>query len=196
MNFLDNNISKEEKIINAAIQCIEEHGLEGTTIRRIAEIADVNSAAISYYFRSKDNLIEKAMELSLIHAFDWNDYPDINEYSLKEYVVNIFTRLVEGARAFPGLTRAHFFDVYSKGDYNNIAVKSINQFLKEILKNIRQKYPDMDEDKLRTSLVQIASAAFLAPALTPRLFDSFFSIDFRSSDELKNYINQIVERLL
>ncbi len=47
-------ITTEEKIILAAINCIEKYGLENTTIRKIGEEAGTNSASISYYFRSKD----------------------------------------------------------------------------------------------------------------------------------------------
>lgn len=43
----------EIKIIEAAIECIEQFGLKGATNRRIAEKAGVNLAAINYYFRSK-----------------------------------------------------------------------------------------------------------------------------------------------
>ncbi len=38
----------ERKIIEAAIECIEQYGIQGATNRRIAEIAGVNSAAINY----------------------------------------------------------------------------------------------------------------------------------------------------
>jgi AcrR family transcriptional regulator len=45
--------SAEEKIITAAVECIEKYGIKGTTIRQIAEQAGVNIAAVNYYFRSR-----------------------------------------------------------------------------------------------------------------------------------------------
>ena len=44
--------SMEEKIILATIECLEKYGFQGTTIRKIAEAAGSNSAAVNYYFRS------------------------------------------------------------------------------------------------------------------------------------------------
>ena len=67
----------EIKIIEAAIDCIEQFGLKGATNRRIAEKAGVNLAAINYYFRSKENLIERVMETTLHNAFDWDDIQDV-----------------------------------------------------------------------------------------------------------------------
>ena len=48
--------SVEDRIILAAIECIEKYGISGATNRQIALIAGVNNAAINYYFRSKDEL--------------------------------------------------------------------------------------------------------------------------------------------
>lgn len=193
---LDVNTATEGKILDATIQCIERYGLDGTTIRRIAETAGVNSAAISYYYRSKDRLVEKAMELSLTNGFDWEDYPDINEFSLREYLVNVFTRLVEGAYTFPGLTRAHFFNVFAKGEYDSPSVKKINRFFEELLGSILKKYPGRDDSELRKALMQMASAAFLIPSLMPELFDTFCRVDFKDKAELQAYIGRIVEALL
>ena len=45
-----NGRAAREKIILAAIGCIEKDGLRRVTIRGIARAAGANSAAISYYF--------------------------------------------------------------------------------------------------------------------------------------------------
>ena len=43
-------------ILDAARELFAEHGYAGATVRMIADKANVNIAAISYYFRSKDQL--------------------------------------------------------------------------------------------------------------------------------------------
>jgi TetR/AcrR family transcriptional regulator, regulator of cefoperazone and chloramphenicol sensitivity len=57
--------SVEQKIIDATIRCIEAYGISGANNRRIAEAAGVNIAAINYYFRSKELLIQRVMEITL-----------------------------------------------------------------------------------------------------------------------------------
>lgn len=54
MNFTE----KHTHIIRKAEILFAEKGFEGTTVRDIAQAADVNLAMISYYFGSKEKLIE------------------------------------------------------------------------------------------------------------------------------------------
>jgi AcrR family transcriptional regulator len=49
---------KQIQIMEAAEVLFSEKGFEGTSVRDIAESADVNLAMISYYFGSKDKLME------------------------------------------------------------------------------------------------------------------------------------------
>ncbi|GGZ18347.1 TetR family transcriptional regulator [Echinicola pacifica] len=49
---------KKIKIMEVAEKLFAEHGFSGTSVREIAKRADVNVAMISYYFDSKDKLLE------------------------------------------------------------------------------------------------------------------------------------------
>jgi AcrR family transcriptional regulator len=49
---------KQIQIMDAAEQLFAEHGFAGTSVRDIAESAGVNLAMISYYFGSKERLME------------------------------------------------------------------------------------------------------------------------------------------
>jgi AcrR family transcriptional regulator len=195
MTDMDTQTDVQEKIIYAAIACIEEYGLQGATIRRIAEKAGQNSAAINYYFRSKDKLLEKAVELTLKNAFDWNDYQVPEDSTATERLELILTRLVLGAQAFPGLTRAHFHGAFVDGLYNEPGIKSLNEFMEEMLRRIKPFCPDHEENELRLSITQMMAAALLYPALLPKAFDSFYPIDFNNGETLKSYIHRIVTRL-
>lgn len=48
----------KERILDAAEKLFSEHGLAGTSLRRIITTADVNLAAIHYHYQTKDALIE------------------------------------------------------------------------------------------------------------------------------------------
>ena len=49
---------KQIKIVQVAEKLFAEKGYDGTSIRKIAEVAGVNLAMISYYFGSKEKLLE------------------------------------------------------------------------------------------------------------------------------------------
>ncbi|MGC5327561.1 forespore capture DNA-binding protein RefZ [Brevibacillus sp. SYSU BS000544] len=46
------------RILNAAVKLFDAQGYDGTTVRQIAEAADVNLALISYHFQGKQGLLE------------------------------------------------------------------------------------------------------------------------------------------
>lgn len=52
------NLDKRSHILETARQLFASRGFEGASIRDIAEVAKVNISAISYYFGSKDKLLE------------------------------------------------------------------------------------------------------------------------------------------
>ncbi|HWL08346.1 MAG TPA: CerR family C-terminal domain-containing protein [Planctomicrobium sp.] len=50
------------RLLEAGLQCFAERGLEGTSIRELAKEAGQNSAAIKYYFESKEGLYHAVIE--------------------------------------------------------------------------------------------------------------------------------------
>lgn len=53
---------KREQLINAAEDLFAEKGFDGTSVRDIAQKADMNLAMISYYFGSKEKLLQILIE--------------------------------------------------------------------------------------------------------------------------------------
>jgi TetR/AcrR family transcriptional regulator, regulator of cefoperazone and chloramphenicol sensitivity len=58
------------ELITAAGRLIAEYGLEGASVRAIAEKAGTNLAAIHYHFGSKDNLFIEAMKYAAEQSYD------------------------------------------------------------------------------------------------------------------------------
>ncbi|HXH23439.1 MAG TPA: TetR/AcrR family transcriptional regulator [Dehalococcoidia bacterium] len=52
---------RRAQILWAAIQCVAELGIEGATMKKIAERAGVSTGMITYYFRSKNDLMKNAL---------------------------------------------------------------------------------------------------------------------------------------
>lgn len=60
----------KDRIIHVAMDIIASEGFRGITVRKIAEIAGVNVAAVNYYFGSKENLISEAFEYLTVQLRD------------------------------------------------------------------------------------------------------------------------------
>lgn len=106
----------ELRILEAAIAAIEEFGFQNVTVRRIAARAGVNIAAINYYFRTKEQLIEKVIRLTLDNTFDWGELTHADGLPPKEMLAAVMDHLSMGALNYPAITRAHFYEAMVNGN--------------------------------------------------------------------------------
>jgi AcrR family transcriptional regulator len=98
--------SPERRIIVAALDCVEEAGLEGATVRAIAAKAGLNPAAVNYYYRSKDRLIEAALRGSWTHVAEDVDRIRAEGPNAKTALVQTIRYLLEGVWRYPRIMRA------------------------------------------------------------------------------------------
>jgi AcrR family transcriptional regulator len=185
----------EMNIINAAIECIEKYGVQGTTNRKIAEMAGVNNAAINYYFRSKDALIRRCMQITLENAFDFKDFESLPGGTARQRCAAIFNDLIIGGLNYPGLTRSHFYELLAEGKYDSLAVEKLNEFVEELARDMQARGMDLDPQELQLACVQITTAVLMT-ILAPGLFAAQFGIDMRDEETRQGYIQRLVERLL
>jgi AcrR family transcriptional regulator len=53
---------KRERLVSAAADLVHQHGLEGLTLARVAEAADVPVGNVYYYFKTRDDLIRAVVD--------------------------------------------------------------------------------------------------------------------------------------
>lgn len=188
-------LSMEEKIIAAAVDCLEKYGMEGTTNRVIAKAAGINSAAINYYFRNKEVLIQKVMERTMDNAFDWKDFADLPGNTPAERCIGIFNHLIEGGLNYPGITRAHFHDLLTSGRYDSLMVKRLNQFAVQLCDDLQARGYKGPRADLELTCMQIMNAVFMS-ILVPQLFQKSFGLDLADPVTRSRFIHTLVDKLL
>jgi AcrR family transcriptional regulator len=180
----------QSRIVDAAITCIEKEGLQGVTIRGIARTAGVNSAAISYYFRSKDKLVEEALKTTLANAFeDWETLLRSTDNDFRETLKTVLTELFEGARGYPGLVKAHLYDSFVHGTYTTLFVRRFNEFLAVLSERREKAAPKMTD----AALVQMLSAV-LFPGVFAGLFRKSTAVGLSDSAARAGYVDDLVQR--
>jgi AcrR family transcriptional regulator len=187
--------SIEERIIAAAIACIEQYGLQGATNRKIAKMAGVNSAAINYYFRSKDVLIERCMQATLASIYPWSEAGGLPGSTPGECCAAVFDQLIQTACRLPGVTRALFYDLLVSGSPASPAVSRLNQFLVQLAQSLLAKGTEMAEEELHLATAQVAAAVLLV-SLAPRIFEEGFGLDLNDADMRQVFVQRLVDRLL
>lgn len=74
-------ISTKQRVVDAASGLFYQHGFHGTSVRDIAEEASVNVSLISYYFKSKQGLLEYAVTHYYEHYLETIDIASGEGYS-------------------------------------------------------------------------------------------------------------------
>ncbi len=96
----NNALNTETKILDAANSIFLLFGYHGTTLQQIATKAGVNTAAIHYYFRSKERLYFKVVEnvLDCILSADFES--STNKKEIKKHEWFLFTELYNNKELF------------------------------------------------------------------------------------------------
>jgi AcrR family transcriptional regulator len=191
----ENEITTEQRIITAAVECIERYGIQETTNRKIAEIAGVNNAAINYYFRSKDALVQRVMQETLNNAFDWEDFSKLPYGSPRERCIAVFSDIMTGGINFPGITRAHFYELFANGDYNNLGIKKYTEFVERLARELEDLGAAQSPIDLRLALMQIAAAVMMV-IIAPGMYADQFQFDMRKEEDRVSFITTLVKKLL
>ena len=165
--------SVQGKIIEATIECIEREGIQAVTIRKIAKLAGVNSAAINYYFRSKEKLVDEVKRSTLEHVFeDWREILNDESRTIRERVFLLFTDYMEGAIMYPGISKAHMWEPLIDNNYDSLFVKLLNGFLGDLAKKLSLELKRPAKE-LRLVVIHLFSALSM-PVLMPDLFREFY----------------------
>ena len=153
------------EIITAAVECIDEFGIKGATIRKIADKAGVNSAAISYYFGSRDDLINIAMESTLDNAFDFTDFVYPKNADYKTVLKSMFEHWRHGTVSYPGITRAHFEDIMAGSGENKTTLTRIKKFLDDTYELLTAH--GLEKCDANYKKLNLVFGAFIATVLMP-----------------------------
>jgi TetR/AcrR family transcriptional regulator, regulator of cefoperazone and chloramphenicol sensitivity len=158
-------------IIEAVVTCIEKYGIDQLTTRKIAEEAGTNIASINYYFRSKEQLVNEALTMTIQHMIgDLIAVIETPERSFEQVLDEVFFYLIDGVLRFPGISMAHLYGAVVEKRYDSPGGKGINRVFDSLVQRAIRDYPGKDPDDLRLLLSQIVSSVMfmiLAPGFFP-----------------------------
>lgn len=165
------------RILDAALDVFSEHGFEGSSLQQIADRLDLTKAALYYYFRSKDELLEALIEPAITGVEEIletcsaaPDTPARRREFMKEYLDYFLRqrRLVAyisrdlATLAHPAISsgneerRTRVEAILAGSDLDFSDKVRVTMAFGGIQAAIAQ-YPDADEAELRAALLDAAS---------------------------------------
>ena len=182
-----------EKIVLATIECFEAHGIERTTVRRIAQRAGVNTAAVNYYFGTKDRLVRQVLERMMDTAFT-GQLRDIRaeagELPPFELLRRYLLETLAGAVNYPGLSRSALYRTFQRHEDSRLFESALNDFLLEMAEVLRPAVR-MDEAVLRLTLAQVL-AVMLCASLMPDAFRPTLGAGLSDPAEQERWIDHLI----
>ena len=189
-------MGKEEvkrKIIQTTIECIEQEGIQGATIRKIADLAGVNVAAINYHFGSKEQLFKIVMNATLNESFvqNINDYKEMWQSDTKKALQLFFEDTLEGAINYPNITKAHLADTFNKSDYNTNTVHRFNEFLTTLHDLIKLELRSETKIESKIAVSQLF-ASILMIGMMPDLLNEFLNFDLKNKENQQIFVQTLL----
>ena len=139
--------SIRDRIFMATLACIERDGLDSMTVRAIAKEAQVNTAAINYYFGTKARLVEQVLTRTLREGLD-GSLDELEELiearsgdietAVREFLLIFFGQMLN----WPRLAEAQIHDALAPQNYEGPAIKEMNSFLARFLDIVRPILPE------------------------------------------------------
>jgi AcrR family transcriptional regulator len=67
-------LKRRKELLGVVYEAVSEFGVDGVTMRQIAEAADISTGTINYHFKNKYNLLIAALEAAYELPEDWQIY--------------------------------------------------------------------------------------------------------------------------
>jgi AcrR family transcriptional regulator len=145
-----------ERILTAAAEALSRNGYAGTRLTGIAEVAQLQTPAIYYYFSSREEVIEEVIRVGQRLTID--------------HVVQVLDDLPPGTSAIERIlaaVEAHLDIVLSRSQYASASIRNMSQLpddMRERQTELRREYGAI----WRGLFEEAAASGELNPTLDPR----------------------------
>ena len=187
--------STAQIIVQAALECLEQHGLNGMTVRKIASQAKVNVAAINYHFGSKEKLLEQVFDLATTSAFG-----DLDQFikadstkNPKQQLQQFLLHYANGLANYPNVSKVMLYQLMSTEQGQNIVAQRLEIFLEKLNQHIANLYQRHPADfSVRIKTMQIMSV-FMCLGMTPNTFNHALAFDVQSPQHREQLIEAFLQ---
>lgn len=197
---------KQLEILQVAEKLFSEHGFDGTSVRDIAKKADINIAMISYYFGSKEKLLETLIinRISDLRLEMENLLKeDLSPFDKIDKLIELYIKRINKNR---GMYQIIHFEITSqKREINCESFNEVKKYNLQVLKDI------IEEGQVKGKFAKDINVALIPPTIMGTYFHFQMNKPFYSDlfnlktqqehdkyidTELTNHIQKTIKALL
>ena len=189
---------KQIEILSVAEKLFAEKGFDGTSVRDISKIADINVAMISYYFGSKEKLLESLilfriqdLKIKIENLFNEN----LNPFDKIDKFIEFYIQKIDSNRH---IYKIMHFEIASKK--HRMDLEGFNEIKKSNLVSLTKIITEGQSQNIFKKNINI-------PLITPTILGTYFHfytnkyyfddvLNFKSDSEFDNYIkNELTKHI-
>ncbi|WNC13023.1 TetR/AcrR family transcriptional regulator [Brevibacillus brevis] len=182
-----------ERILEATAQLIKTVGLEGITIRKVAELAGTNVALLNYHFGSKENLINEILKNQFesfrecFNILDEKESPPLER--LKKFLIMYASRLAEHPElAKHAISQEQLF----KSHYEYLDFLKSQGFDK-LVGTITEIVGNLNQDKIMFMIQQMLAAVLFPSVIRRNLHEEINTASNTTLDSTNMSIEQQID---
>jgi AcrR family transcriptional regulator len=184
--------AKRTRILDCAERLFAGHGYHGTSVRDIAQAADVQFALVGYHFGSKQDLLDRVLERRSAvlnadrRAFlarareECGEAPIPLKTLLDGFIGSIIRRAAGGDAGWRHYTQL-IAAIASTEEWSDLTHRHFNEVAREYLAEIQRLYPAAPEEALIQGFF-FSTGAMLAVCARPGRIETLSAGRFRSGD--------------
>ena len=187
--------SVKEHILLSTIEAIEKYGLSNLTTRVIADEAGVNNAALHYYFGTKKELVDAALDQTARHMLEDSEELLKSDEPIEDRISSLLRYLMEGILRYPNIIRAHMIGPLFYSERQEDLLNLLDSW---ILITTEALMPFIEEENLPR--VSRHLNMIFSQIMMTGLFNFTSSgqswIDFKGEQIRKDFISEAMDMLL
>ena len=185
-----------DRILRAATGLLFKMTPEKITSRALARSARVNVAAINYHFRSKEKLLDEAVEAATAMAFQKGMAVLLNPgEDPRKRLSSFLAGYAYGLMEFPGLTRTAFSGLFLHESPSNPYGKYTREMIAGIGKVIGEALGAADEAVNRQMALMVLGSVIF-PFLLSNTVREAGVVDYGSRDARNAFIEYILDTIV
>jgi len=187
--------STKARILEATLNILSSDGFQHVTIRKIAQLAQVNVAAVNYHFGSKDTVITESLEYLMVLAKDIfqclkvSDMPP--EDRLRQFLEKYICSLMKYHDQVNFLIHRSTYKNASRNNYQEFLRTEGFETLSSVIRLLR---PEDDDFTLRIRATQLISSISFPILLGDRATE-ILPIDLNVPNTRTAYIEAILRAI-
>ncbi|WP_028374848.1 TetR/AcrR family transcriptional regulator [Leeuwenhoekiella sp. MAR_2009_132] len=182
---------KQLQIIQVAEKLFSEQGFDGTSVRQIAKEADINIAMISYYFGSKEKLLEVLMVYRMANfQGDLLGIIANDSISFFERIDLIIAMMIKRIHA----NRRIYTIIHSESSNNNRSIQ-LDQYISQKKDNFKTLENFIKRGQDAGKFSKTVEISLVLPTLIGTYFHFHYNIEFfkgiydlSTESKIQNYI--------